>query len=494
MLAFDAPDQLADAIASPTVLAVLATLGVVLLVVVVRELRQVQANLLVLMAAAFLDMVGLFMVVPILPFYVKSLGAGASWFGLPLGEGALTGLVVSSFTVAQLLSAPWWGRCSDRWGRRPVLLIALLASSAAFLLFGFAESLSLLVLSRVVQGLGGGTTGVIQAYVGDAVEPAQRARALGWLSAATNLGVALGPVLGSLAVTLGQRDLLPGSGELRLGHAAPGVAAALLCLLNAGFAWVYLPEPGAAAEKPKPQVEVRGVFEPAVHAEHGLRMGPPDDRVAAAAKPKPQTKVREAFGLVLQQPRAPASRLLLIYGIAIGAAQGVNPTMILLLGYRFGATEQSVGYLFMYIGALSVFARILVLGRAVDRFGEPALSTVGLVTLAAGIGLLGFAGTVPVLAFAVALLPIGSALTFPCLTSMLSRVVPASDRGLYMGLQQTFGGIARLIAPLAYGFAYDSIGRSAPFEMAALFVGSTVLLGLGLHRVVPPKNTAAPKA
>jgi MFS family permease len=460
MFAFDDPnDQLAAAIASPTVLTVLATLGVLLLVVVFRELRQVQANLLVLMAAAFLDMAGLFMVVPLIPFYVEKFGVGASLFGLPLAEGTLTGLVVSAYTVAQLLSAPWWGRCSDRWGRRPVLLVALVASSSAFLLFGFAESLLLLVASRVVQGLGGGTTGVIQAYVGDAVEPAQRARALGWLSAATNLGVALGPVLGSLAVTLGEHDLLPGASELRLGHAAPGVAAALLCLLNAGFAWVYLREP-----------------------------------VAASAKPKPQVKVREAIDLVLQQPRAPASRLLLIYGISIGAAQGVNPTMILLLGERFGATEQSVGYLFMYIGALSVFARILVLGRAVDRFGEPALSTVGLVTLAAGIGLLGIVGSVPTLAIAVAMLPLGSALTFPCLTSMLSRVVPAGDRGLYMGLQQTFGGVARLLAPLAYGFAYDYVGRAAPFELAAAFVGISVLLGLGLARVVPPKNAPAPKA
>lgn len=460
MFAFDAPnDQLAAAIASPTVLSVLATLGLVLLVVVFRELRQVQANLLVLMAAAFLDMVGLFMVVPILPFYVKELGIGASLFGHALGEGALTGLVVSSFTVAQLVSAPWWGRCSDRWGRRPVLLIALFASALAFLLFGFAESLLLLVLSRIVQGAGGGTTGVIQAYVADAVEPAQRTRALGWLSAATNLGVALGPVLGSVAIWIGEHDLLPGEPSLRLGRATPGVAAALLCLLNVVFAWRYLREPVAAAKKEKPEV-----------------------RAAAA------------IGRVLAQPRAPASRLLLIYAIAIGAAQGVNPTMILYLGERFGATESSIGYLFMYIGALSVFARILVLGRAVDRFGEPALALFGITILGFGLRLLSVVDSVPFLAVAVGLLPIGMAMTFPCLTSMLSRVVPAGDRGLYMGMQQTFGGVARLLAPLAYGLAYDSIGHGAPFELAAVLVGSTVFLGLGLARVVPPKNAVVPLA
>ena len=85
-------------------------------------------------------------------------------------------------------------------------------------------------------------------------------------------------------------------------------------------------------------------------------------------------------------------------------------------------------------------------------------------------------------------------MTFPCLTSMLSRVVPAGDRGLYMGMQQTFGGVARLLAPLAYGLAYDGIGHGAPFELAAVLVGSAAFLGLGLARVVPPKNAAPPKA
>src|SRR5688572_19178627 len=208
---------------SPAVVFVLAAMGIALVIVLVRELRNVPAKLLVLMATAFLDMVGLFFIVPIMPFYVKTLGAGATLFGQPLGEGLLTGLVASAFTVAQLISAPWWGRCSDRWGRRPVLLIALFASAAAFLLFGFAESLWLLLVSRLVQGAGGGTVGVIQAYVADAVEPEQRARGLGWLSAATNLGVAFGPVLGTGAVWLGDHDLLPGAGTLQLGRAAPGV-------------------------------------------------------------------------------------------------------------------------------------------------------------------------------------------------------------------------------------------------------------------------------
>jgi MFS family permease len=439
------PVPLAIALDAPTTTA-LVVIGAALLWVVVRELRNVPASLLVLMATAFLDMVGLFMVVPILPFYVKSLGEnGGTVFGLRLEEGLLTGVVVSAFTIAQLVSAPWWGRCSDRWGRRPVLLIALGASAAAFLLFGFAESLWVLVLSRVVQGAGGGTVGVIQAYVADAVPPEQRARALGWLSAATNLGVALGPVLGSAAIALGRVDLSPSDGVQALGRAAPGVLAAALCVLNVLFAWRCLREPPA---QPRPVAHQR-------------------------------TSPVTALGVVLAQPGRPTSRLLLTYAIAIGAAQGVNPTLVLFLGQRFAVTEATIGYYFMYIGALSVFARILLLGRAVDRLGEARLAQVGIVTLAVGLAALPFTTTVPWLAAVTALLPLGMALTFPCLTALLSKAVPPTERGMYMGLQQTCGGIARLIAPLAYGLAFDSLGAGPPFWLAGGVVAATLLLGAG---------------
>lgn len=433
---------------SPGVHVAMLVIGVLLVAVLARELRHVPAKLLVLMLTAFVDMAGLFMVVPLLPFYVKRLSeSGATLFGEALGIGSLSGLVVSSFTVAQLLSAPLWGRCSDRWGRRPVMLIALSASAAAYLLFGFADTLWLLLLSRVVQGAGGGTVGVIQAYVADAVAPEQRARALGWLSASTNLGVAFGPVLGSWAVKCADVDLWPGGGTLVLGSAAPGVAAALLCVLNAAFAARYLKESAA----------------PAAHGH---------------ARPS----ILGAVAQVVTEPQRPTSRLILIYAIAIGSAHGLNPLLALFLNDRFGVDEQSIGYLFMYIGSLSVFARVLLLGRLVDRLGEVRLSRVGICSLGAAFLLLPSAGSLATLAVIVAFQPLGMALTFPCLTALLSRLVPQAERGLYMGLQQTFGGLARVLAPLIYGQAFDHLGVASPFWVAGSVVLATLLLGVGLRR------------
>ena len=227
------PD-IAQSFQSPFVRVLLGAIAAALLYVLWKEVRKIPAKLFTLMATAFVDMVGLLMIIPLLPFYVKELGAsGIDLLGLHVGIGSISGFIVASFTIAQLLSAPMWGRFSDRVGRRPVLLIALGAAGIAYLIFGFAHSL---------QGAGGGTVGVIQAYVADSTDPKDRARALGWLSATTNLGVALGPVLGSFAIALGKRDLMPGPGTLVLGRAMPGIMAAALCGLNMIFAWRYLTE------------------------------------------------------------------------------------------------------------------------------------------------------------------------------------------------------------------------------------------------------------
>ena len=151
-------------------------------------------RLLVLFVTAFVDMVGLTMIIPLLPFYATELGASAT----------VVGLLVSSFSVAQLAVAPMWGTLSDRYGRRPAILAGLVLTSVAYVIFAFAWSVPILLLSRLVQGLGGGTIGVVQAYVADASPPAERTKSLGWLSAVTSLGAVAGPAFGSLMISLGE--------------------------------------------------------------------------------------------------------------------------------------------------------------------------------------------------------------------------------------------------------------------------------------------------
>ena len=182
------------------------------------------------MATAFVDMLGVLMIFPLASVLREDLGgSGIDILGLHFGIGLIIGFIVASFTVAQLLSAPAVGTFSDRVGRRPALLIALGASAIAYLIFGFADSLLLLLLSRVVQGAGGGTVGVIQAYVADSTAPKiARAPSAGFRRLRISVSHSA-RCLGSFAITLGKHDLLPGPATLQMGHAAPGIMAAALC-------------------------------------------------------------------------------------------------------------------------------------------------------------------------------------------------------------------------------------------------------------------------
>ena len=452
--------NIAQSFHSPVVLILLSAIAVGLLYVLWREVRKIPAKLFTLMVTAFIDMLGLLMIIPLLPFYVKSIsGSGVDLLGWHIGIGTIMGFIVASFTLAQLLSAPMWGRFSDRVGRRPTLLIALGASAIAYLIFGFAHSLLLLFLSRLVQGAGGGTVGVIQAYVADTTDPKDRARALGWLSATTNLGVTLGPVLGSFAITLGKYDLVPGPATLRLGYSAPGVLAAALCILNMVFAARYLTESRVVNEPPK------------------------EGEVTRTS--------RQAILRVISHSSEPASRLIWIYAISIGAYQGSFSVLALFLNVQFKVTEQTIGYFFMYVGSISVFARVLLLGRMVDWLGEANLSRLGLVLLAAGVVGMPLSHNLWMLAIAVALIPLGTAFTFPCVTALLSRVISQRERGLYMGMQQTYGGILRIIAPLFFGWSFDHLGVSSPYYFSAAFILGTVFLGFGLDRYARPKAPVA---
>ena len=436
---------------SPAVRVGIGVIAIALIAVLGREVRRIPPRLFALMGTAFLDMVGVLMVIPLLPFYIQRLGGDGMYmlvFGrsINMGIGVITAVMVSAFTIAQLVSAPIWGRFSDKFGRRPALLVALGASALAYLVFGFANSLWILLLSRIVQGAGGGTVGVIQAYVADSVEPSQRARSLGWLSAATNLGVALGPVVGAFAVSLGDAGITHGMNE-PVGHAMPGIIAALMCASAAVFAWRYLPESRAE------------------HHPHAERK-----------------TSRQALSRVISHSGEPASRLIWIYAITMGAFNGVTAVLALFLAYRFQVTEKTIGYFFMYIGTISVFTRVLLLGKAVDRFGEARLSRFGMVLLAMGLGGMPLVSTLWGLAFFVALIPLGTAFTFPCVTGLLSRVIASHERGLYMGVQQTFGGLARVVAPLWAGFAFDRLGIGMPFYTSAVVVLATISLGLGLDQ------------
>ncbi len=370
-------------------------------------------RLAVLIGVNFVDMIGFMIVLPLLPFYALKLNASPE----------VVGQMIASYSIAQLVAAPLWGRVSDRYGRRPALLIGLSASAIAYVVFGLADAVWLLYLSRVVQGAGGGTTGVAQAYVADTVAPGDRARAFGWLSAATSAGVMVGPAIGSSAAHFGQ--------------AAPGLIAASLCIINVVFAWRWLPESRKESLSPAAKT-TRPLWYPA--------------------------------WMALRHPTSPIARLLWIYGVGMVAFSSMTSIMALYLGAEFAIDEKTIGYVFLYVGVLSFVMRSVLLGPIVDRIGETWAMRIGTGLLVLGLALYPVPRDLWTLALVIPLVPIGTALLFPATTSLMSRYSDPGELGTTMGVAQTFAGLARVVAPLLATVLFQRLGHGWPFYVAGGFV------------------------
>ncbi|HLX09063.1 MAG TPA: MFS transporter [Thermoanaerobaculia bacterium] len=400
----------------------------------------------VLMATVFIDMIGAMIVLPLLPFYVLRMGAKPS----------IVGPLISTFFIAQIVFSPLWGRLSDRYGRRPMILAGLLLSAAAYTLFGLAHTLLLLFLSRLVQGAGSGTVGVVQAYVGDSVAPEERAKALGWVTAATSFGVVIGPTIGSLASYFGR--------------SGPGYFAAGLCLLNVAFAGRWLPE----------------------SRRH-------DAGHAAAARPL--RSLWHRLWEVVRQPLSPIGSLIWVYAIGMMAFMAMNAVLSLYLGHVYGVTEKTIGWFYTYVGVISVVMRAVLLGPAVRRLGEVGAMRAGALSLALGMAAIPLPAwlqtsqplRIACLAVIVTLVPVGTALLFPSTTALVSRRSPRGEMGQIMGVQQLFGGITRFLGPIWSTWLFGA-SVALPFWAASAFMLSGGFLTWRIQREPRARPGAAAPA
>lgn len=390
----------------------------------------------VLIAVCFVDMIGLMIIAPLLTPFARRFGA-ADW---------VVGLLFSSFAIAQLLSSPVWGRVSDRLGRRPALLAGLTGSFFAYLIFGFANSLWLLFVCRLVQGLGGGTTGVAQAYVADTMEPNERAKALGWLSAATSAGVSIGAVIGALAS--------------HLGAAAPGIVAASLVAVNMAFAWKWLPESRV------------------VHPGETT----PSGRVMPPREPRP---IAHALWEVVRHPGRPISQMIWIYAVGMLALNAVIGVMSLYLIDSFGFTAKNLGYVYTVFSVVGVVLRIGPVGWVNGRIGEVRTLQLGGFLMVLGLTLLPFPKHFAGFVVSLLLVPAGTAFLFPATTSLVSQRTDKHELGLTMGVQQTFRGIMAIIGPIGATLVYQALGHGVPFWIAAATVVVALMLSSQVRHEAP---------
>ncbi len=382
-----------------------------------------RAPLAVLFLTVFLDLVGFGIVIPLLPLYAETFGAG------PV---AVT-MLVAVYSLMQFVFAPWWGRISDRFGRRPILIIGLFGSAISYIAFGLAGSLAVLFGARILAGFMGANVGVAQAYVADVTDPADRARGMGLIGAAFGLGFIFGPVIGGL--------LAP------YGAAVPFLAAGTLAFLNALLAIARLPES-------LPHTD-RSAAPPSFGA--GLR-----ERVAGA---------RRAFR------DATLARLYSVFFLVTFAFAALEATFSLWADRAWALSPAEIAYVFAYIGVLVVIVQGFLVGRLSRRWGDVRLAVTGAVVLAAGLAAIPVAPSPLLLALALAGVAFGQGTTTPAISALVSRRGGRTDQGTLLGVSQSLSALGRVVGPVLAGVLFAGVGIGAPYFMGGILVaGAGVIL------------------
>lgn len=378
----------------------------------------------VLLLVVFINLVGFGVVIPLLPFYAKAMHA-APW---------QVTTMFAAYSLGQFFGEPFWGRMSDRIGRRPVLIVTIIANAIAYLALAFAPNIWIAMAIRLVGGFGSGNISTIQGYMADVTPPEKRAGRMGLLGSAFGAGFVIGPSLGGLLAH-------PSAG--RLGFQIPLFVAAGMAALATVGVLLFVAESRAPSAP--------GVKQPGR---------------------------REALSAASAHPIL--SRVLLVTLVSTGAFAGMESIFGLWANARFDWGPREVGLCFAVIGVIASLGQGLLTGRLARRFGEGRVLTVGLVIICASLFVSPFV-THPVLAIvAVGCTAFGQSLVFPCVAALISRASPPDRQGQMLGLNMAAGSLARIGGPLLAGPLFGlAIGGpywfGAALMVPAIFFAVTIV-------------------
>ncbi len=373
---------------------------------------------LVLFATVFIDLLGFGIVIPFLPLFAARLGVGA----------AGVGLILSSYSFAQLLCAPILGRLSDRAGRRPIIMLGLLGSALGYLVYGFATSFFWLILSRVLHGACAATVSTAQAYIADTTDESGRAQGMGLIGAAFGLGFVLGPGLGGLL----------GRSGLRL----PAFFASAMALANLLFAALALPE----SHRPE---RLSGL---------GL------------------AQIVEPWLNITQNLHGRLWRLFSLAFLLTFAFAALETTFPLLASevYRLGPV--AIGGVLAYLGLVQALVQGYVLGKLVARTGEAWLIRAGAIAMGIGLAPLASTSSLALLLVWLALIAVGYGLSGPSVASLISKSATRRLQGEVLGVNQSALSLARIFGPVAAGMLYELVAAPVPYLAGAASMAAILFL------------------
>jgi multidrug resistance protein len=378
-----------------------------------------RSPLVIVFFTVFIDLVGFGIVLPLLPYYAETYGAGA----------LAVGLLSTSYSLMQFLFTPLWGRMSDRYGRRPLILLSLSGSCIGYLVFALAKTLPVLFIGRMIAGFAGAIIPTTNAYIADVTTPENRAKGMGLIGAAFGLGFILGPAIGGL--------LSP------YGYDKPAFLASAMAGTNLLFAYFKLPESQTAESRSRAKTRTFGI---------------------------------KALTEALAHPRI--GLLLMLYFVVTFAFSNMEATFGLLNEHRYGLSASETGYLFTFIGLLMSLMQGTLVGRLVKRLGEGRLISLGTFTMIFGIGLMPFAPNMLIYCGIIALMSFGAGVNNPSITGLLSRSSSLDEQGGIMGIAQSTASLARVLGPVWGGYTFGSIGIRWPFISAGLLMGLAFLISV----------------
>jgi multidrug resistance protein len=356
-----------------------------------------RSPLLVIFTTVVIDLIGFGIVIPVLPFYVESTRFNAS--------PREAGLLFAAYSVMQFIFSPILGKLSDRYGRRPVLLFSIIGTGIGFLILGAANTLWMLFVGRILDGITGGNISTAYAYVADITTREDRAKGMGMLGAAFGLGFVLGPAIGGVMS--------------KWGISVPFFFAAGLAFFNSILIYFLLPEsltPGRKQHQP------------------------------SAGR----------FYLLQASGQTNLLIVLAIYFLSINAFSIMTTVFSFYTMYRFNYDVDHNGYIFAFIGLIAIMVQGGLLSQLAKRYGELILSIIGSLLLALGFLILPLlgpnSGGLSGLLIIVAVLAVGNSLLTPSLTSLASKSVEAEKQGMVMGILQSTGSLGRAIGPIIGAF------------------------------------------
>jgi MFS family permease len=376
-----------------------------------------KSPLFVLFITIFLDMLGFGIVIPILPIFTKELGA----------QDYQIGLIAMIYPIMNFFFAPLWGTLSDRHGRRPIILVSVFITGLAYLVFAQVNALHILFLSRLLSGIGSANISVAQAYITDVTTPQERTKTLGFLGAAFGIGFIIGPTLGGFLKSIsspGQVDWL-------------GYVTASMSFVNFALAYFFLPESMKQKRADAP------------------------------------FNFKVVTGIITELKKPTIRELLLINFIFIAAFMLMQMASSLMWKEVDGLDDKQIGYVFAFVGLATAIVQGALVGRMVKWFGERKMLTYGIFFMIGGMIMLPLVGEhyfIPLELVGLALIALANGCLTPSITSLISKYSDPRDVGQVLGVNQSFGSVARAAGMGVSGFLYG-INFHVPFFVGALLMG-----------------------